>query len=65
MTKRMTIEREQAIDAVALVRRIRDAQAEQIQGMTAVDRITVNPHIFGGKPLVRKTSGGGTRSGHV
>lgn len=28
-------------------------------------RITVNPHIFGGKPLVREAPGGGTCSGHA
>lgn len=39
MTKPVTIKREHAIDAVALVRRIRDTQAEQIQGMTTEQQI--------------------------
>ncbi len=39
MNKPVTINREHAIDAVAMVRRIRDAQAEQIQGMTTEQQI--------------------------
>jgi hypothetical protein len=35
----MTKALEQEVDAVALVRRIRDSQAEQIQGMTTQEQI--------------------------
>lgn len=39
MNKPVTIKREHVIDAVAMVRHIRDAQAEQIQGMTTEQQI--------------------------
>lgn len=37
--KKITIKPEQAIDAVAMVRAIRDAQATQLEGMTPEQQI--------------------------